>query len=83
MAVINTKLIDSLAQVILALSAEEQLLLGRKLRYLSSETQQSGQFELEQFFQTLGTLSPDPEQPSLEVISNVVKEVRRELWPTE
>ncbi|PSR18888.1 hypothetical protein C8255_05040 [filamentous cyanobacterium CCP3] len=79
MAVINTKLIDSLAQVILALSAEEQLLLGRKL----SETQQSSQFELEKFFETLDTLPPDPEQPSLEAISNVVKEVRHDLWSAE
>lgn len=83
MAMINTKLIDSLAQVILALSAEEQILLGRKLRYLGAENQQPGQFELEQFFQTLSTLPPDLEQPSLEAISDVVKEVRRDLWPAE
>ncbi|WP_156119771.1 hypothetical protein [Leptolyngbya sp. KIOST-1] len=83
MATINTKLIDSLAQVILALSAEEQRLLGRKLRHLGGETQQPSQFELEQFFQTLGTLPLDPEQPSLEAISDIVKDVRRDLWPAE
>lgn len=83
MSTINTKLIDSLAQAILALSTEEQILLGQKLRYLGADARQPGQPELLQFFQTLDTLPADPEQPSLEAISRVVKEVRHELWLNE
>ncbi len=77
MTTINLKLIDSLAQVILALSEEEQTLLGQRIQQgkepLSSPT-------LDQFFDELSNLSPDPDQLSLEEISEEVHQVRRVLW---
>ncbi|HEY9703933.1 MAG TPA: hypothetical protein V6C58_15900 [Allocoleopsis sp.] len=36
--------------------------------------------DLDQFLAELDQLKPDPEQPTLEEISEVVKEVRQELW---
>jgi hypothetical protein len=35
---------------------------------------------LEQFFEEMDELQPDPTQPTLEEISETVKEVRHELW---
>lgn len=36
--------------------------------------------DLDQFLQELDQLEPEPDQPSLEEISEIVKEVRQELW---
>ncbi|CAD5939313.1 hypothetical protein PCC9214_01814 [Planktothrix tepida] len=36
--------------------------------------------DLDSFLQELDQLEPDPEQPTLEEISAIVKEVRQELW---
>lgn len=36
--------------------------------------------DLDLFLQELDQLEPDPEQPTLEEISAIVKEVRQELW---
>lgn len=36
--------------------------------------------DLDLFLQELDQLEPDPEQPTLEEISEIVKEVRQELW---
>lgn len=36
--------------------------------------------DLDLFLQELEQLEPDPEQPTLEEISEIVKEVRQELW---
>ena len=36
--------------------------------------------DLDEFLQQLEELEPDPNQPTLQEISEVVKEVRRELW---
>jgi hypothetical protein len=79
---INTQLVDSLAQVILALNAEEQALLGQKLGDLMA-AQQPGRASLESFFQSLTALPPDPGQPSVEEITQEVKTVRHELWLNE
>jgi hypothetical protein len=68
----NLKLIDSLAQIILTLSSEERQLLDRKLR--------AAQTDLNAFFDELADLEPDQNQPTLEEISQVVREVRQELW---
>jgi hypothetical protein len=68
----NLKLIDSLAQIILTLSSEERQLLDRKLR--------AAQTDLNAFFDELADLEPDQNQPSLEEISQVVREARQELW---
>lgn len=35
---------------------------------------------LDQFLEEVENLEPDPEQPTLQEISEVVKEVRQELW---
>ncbi|MDF5720337.1 MAG: hypothetical protein PUP91_07620 [Rhizonema sp. PD37] len=35
---------------------------------------------LDEFLQQLEELNPDPNQPTLQEISEIVKEVRRELW---
>ncbi|MBD2327319.1 hypothetical protein [Alkalinema sp. FACHB-956] len=68
----NLKLVDSLAQIILTLSAEERRLLEQKI--------QAPQMDLNLFFAELVALPADPEQPSLEEISQTVREVRQELW---
>jgi hypothetical protein len=68
----NLKLVDSLAQIILALSPEERRLLDQKVRVAPSD--------LDSFFVDLTSLPADPEQPSLAEISEVVHEVRQELW---
>lgn len=72
----NLKLIDSLVQVILALSEEEQALLEQKIQQQRQQTT----VNVDQFFQELDQAEPDPHSPSLEEISQVVREVRRELW---
>lgn len=74
---VNTQLVDSLAQVILALSVEEQALLVEKVQQLRSTATQS---DLQQFFDGLDALAPDPDQPTLDEISQEVKVVRRQLW---
>ena len=75
---VNTQLIDTLAQVILAMSQEEQYLLEQKIQHLRQLT--TIQPNLDQFFQELSTLEPDPNQLTLEEISQEVKAVRHELW---
>lgn len=39
--------------------------------------------DLDEFLQRLEELEPDPKQPSLQEISEIVKEVRQELWSEE
>ncbi len=39
--------------------------------------------DLDAFLQGLEELEPDPNQPTLQEISGIVKEVRRELWSNE
>ena len=68
----NLKLVDSLAQIILALSPEERHLLDRKI--------QASESDLDSFFAELTSLPVDPTQPSLSEISEVVRAVRQELW---
>lgn len=68
----NLKLVDTLAQVILALSPEERQLLDQKIH--------APQPDLNTFFVELVNLPPDANQPSLEEISHEVREVRQELW---
>jgi hypothetical protein len=80
MNTINLKLVDSLAQVILALSEEEQILLGQKLQ--QSQRHQSSS-DLDKFFEELSNLPPDPDQLSLEEISEEVRQVRQELWSSQ
>jgi CHASE3 domain sensor protein len=75
---VNTQLIDTLAQVILAMSQEEQYLLEQKIQHLRQLT--TIQPNLDQFFQELSTLEPDPNQLTLEEISQEVKAARHELW---
>ena len=74
---VNTQLIDSLAQVILALSLEEQALLVDTVQRLRSTAPQP---DLQQFFDGLDALAPDPDQPTLDEISQEVKAVRHQLW---
>lgn len=74
---VNTQLIDSLAQVILALSIEEQALLVDTVQRLRSTAPQP---DLQQFFEGLDALAPDPDQPTLDEISQEVKAVRHQLW---
>lgn len=74
---VNAQLVESLAQVILSLSVEEQALLVEKVQQLRSTAAQP---DLQQFFDGLDALAPDPEQPTLDEISQEVKAVRRQLW---
>jgi len=73
---INVQLIDSLVQVILSLSTAEQALLEQKIR----QHRHPDPAQLEGFFQELDALEPDPDQPTLQEISQVVRAVRRDLW---
>jgi hypothetical protein len=84
-AVINTQLIDSLAQIILALNPEEQALLSQKVRGLQisqprTSFPQASTEEVDRFFQNTQKIEPDPNQPTLQEIAQDVQEVRRELW---
>ena len=84
-AVINTQLIDSLAQVILSLSPEEQALLSQKIQGLNIQKAKTtfpkaSPEEVNRFFQSTQSLEPDPNQPTLQEISQDVQEVRLELW---
>jgi hypothetical protein len=72
---VNAKLIDSLAQIILSLTDEERQLLEQKIH-----TQEQSKVNLDQFFQELDSAASDPNQPTLQEISELVKDVRRELW---
>jgi hypothetical protein len=77
MNTVNLKLVNSLAQVILALSEEEQILLGQKLQQSQRHPSSS---DLDKFFEELSNLPPDPDQLSLEEISEEVCQVRKGLW---
>lgn len=84
-AVINTQLIDSLAQIILALNPEEQALLLQKVPILNGQKlrksfPKASKKEVDRFFQNTERLEPDLDQPTLEEIAQEVREVRRELW---
>ena len=68
----NTKLVETLAQVILTLTQEERKLLDQRLR--------NEQPNLSAFFDELVMLPGDDTQPSIEEISQTVREVRWELW---
>ncbi|MFN6558630.1 MAG: hypothetical protein RMY28_002340 [Nostoc sp. ChiSLP01] len=39
--------------------------------------------DLDEFLEKMDALEPDPNQPSLEEIHEIVKEVRQELWSKE
>jgi len=74
--IVNTQLIESLAQAILSLEPEEQKLLSQAVQRLRSPVTQS----VDVFFSDLEGLAPDPKQPTLQEISEEVKAVRHELW---
>ena len=68
----NTKLVETLAQVILTFTQEERKLLDQWLR--------NEQPDLSAFFDELVMFPADNTQPSIEDISQTVREVRQELW---
>jgi bifunctional DNA-binding transcriptional regulator/antitoxin component of YhaV-PrlF toxin-antitoxin module len=49
-------------------------------RSIILEKKSNSTVDLDKFLEELDQLEPDPEQPSLEEISEIVKEVRQELW---
>ncbi|MBE9058310.1 hypothetical protein [Sphaerospermopsis sp. LEGE 08334] len=49
-------------------------------RSIILEKKYNSTVDLDKFLEELDQLEPDPEQPSLEEISEIVKEVRQELW---
>lgn len=77
---INTQLINSLAQVILALKPEEQILLSQTVQKLKESPSDTKKPDIALFFKELDALEPDSEQPTLEDISAEVKSVRQALW---
>ncbi|MEO1394250.1 MAG: hypothetical protein AAFV90_15190 [Cyanobacteria bacterium J06634_5] len=77
---INTQLINSLAQVILSLKPEEQILLSQTVQKLKAAPSGVERPDLDLFFKELDTLVPDAEQPTLEEISAEVKLVRQAIW---
>ena len=68
----NTKLVETLAQVILTLTQEERKLLDQRLG--------NEHLNLSAFFDDLVILPADDTQPPIEDISQTVREVRQELW---
>lgn len=79
-ASINTQLVNSLAQIILALKPAEQELLSQTVQSLKTASVQAPQRDLNHFFQALDELSSEANQPTLEEISAEVKTVRQALW---
>ncbi|MDZ7992364.1 MAG: hypothetical protein RM022_007340 [Nostoc sp. EfeVER01] len=73
-------------QINLPTEIESQLIPGDEYRVILKEncivlekiTQQN--LDLDDFLQSLEQLEPDPNQPTLEEISEIVKDVRQELW---
>ncbi|MEH1912615.1 MAG: hypothetical protein V7L05_33420 [Nostoc sp.] len=73
-------------QINLPAEIESQLIPGDEYRIILKEncivlekiTQQN--IDLDDFLQSLEQLEPDPNQPTLEEISEIVKDVRQELW---
>ena len=73
-------------QINLPVEIESQLIPGDEYRVILKEncivlekiTQQN--VDLDDFLQSLEQLEPDPNQPTLEEISELVKDVRQELW---
>ncbi|MBD2144781.1 hypothetical protein [Sphaerospermopsis sp. FACHB-1194] len=49
-------------------------------RSIILEKKSNSTVDLDKFLEELDQLEPDPEQPTLEEISEIVKEVRQELW---
>lgn len=49
-------------------------------RSIILEKKSNSTVDLDKFLEELDQLEPDPEQPTLEEISKIVKEVRQELW---
>lgn len=46
-------------------------------------TKTKKKLSLDELFQRIDETDPDPDEPSLEEISEIVKEVRQELWGKE
>ena len=73
-------------QINLPAEIESQLIPGDEYRVILKEncivlekiTQQN--VDLDDFLQSLEQLEPAPNQPTLEEISEIVKDVRQELW---
>ncbi|MBN3870052.1 hypothetical protein [Nostoc sp. JL33] len=73
-------------QINLPAEIESQLIPGDEYRVIVKEncivlekiTQPN--VDLDDFLQSLEQLEPDPNQPTLEEISEIVKDVRQELW---
>ncbi|MBN4001592.1 hypothetical protein [Nostoc sp. LPT] len=73
-------------QINLPAEIESQLIPGDEYRVILKQncivlekiTQQN--VDLDDFLQSLEQLEPDPNQPTLEEISEIVKDVRQELW---
>ncbi|QFS45531.1 hypothetical protein [Nostoc sphaeroides] len=73
-------------QINLPVEIESQLIPGDEYRVILKEncivlekiTQQN--LDLDDFLQSLEQLEPDPNQPTLEEISEIVKDVRQQLW---
>lgn len=83
-AVINTQLVESLAQAILALSPKEQALVLQKVQApdtveLRTTLPKAARAEVDRFFQNLGNSEADPNQPTLAEIAQEVRQVRRKL----
>ncbi len=54
---------------------KENIILLEKITQTPTTT-----VDLDKFIQELQELQPDPNQPTLQEISEIVKEVRQELW---
>ncbi len=73
-------------QINLPAEIESQLIPDDEYRVIIKEncialekiTQQN--LDLDDFLQNLEQLEPDPNQPTLEEINEIVKDVRQELW---
>ncbi len=72
-------------QLSLPLEIQSQLQPGDEYRVIVTENSivlekipQS--IDLDEFLQKIEQIEPDPNQPTLEEISDIVKEVRQEIW---
>ena len=72
-------------QLSLPLEIQSQLQPGDEYRVIVTENsivleKISQSIDLDEFLQKIEEIKPDPNQPTLEEISDIVKEVRREIW---
>lgn len=78
--------VNNQRQLNLPLEIQSQLQPGDEYKVIVTENSivlkkiTNQDVDLDEFLQSLDELAPDPNQPTLQEISDIVKDVRREIW---